>query len=154
MGSGRRRARRGRGFHVTRAFHIADGYHHRSSRHRHLFPRRPNHPRRDGSTRAGCRHETRRECFITHQGCATPEGGTGYAPEEAAADPAALGRLTMSRLHLSIAASLLVLACASPSGEPVDSATAATGNDSARAAFASETAALLLDTQLHELRGQ
>lgn len=60
----------------------------------------------------------------------------------------------MSRSHLHIAAGLLMLACASPSGEPVDSTVVAPGDDSARAVFAKETAALLLDTQLHELRGQ
>ena len=60
----------------------------------------------------------------------------------------------MSRSYLSLATSLLVLACAAPPGEPVDSAATAPGDDSARAAFAKETDALLLDTHLHELRGQ
>ena len=60
----------------------------------------------------------------------------------------------MPRSHLSIATSLLVLACAAPSGETVDSAVVAPGDDSARTAFARETAAFLLDTHLHELRGQ
>src|SRR5687768_15842608 len=137
MGSGRGGARRGCGFHVTRAFHIADGHHPRSSHHRYLLPRRPNDPRRDGSAGTGSRHETRRQRLITHQGGAAPQGGTGYAAEEAT-DPAALGMPIMSRSHLSIATSLLVLACAAPSRETVDSAVVAPGDDSARAAFAKE----------------
>ena len=59
-----------------------------------------------------------------------------------------------SRLPAVFAVGLLALACAAPSGETVDSTAVTPGTDSARAAFASETAALLLDTQLHELRGQ
>ena len=53
-----------------------------------------------------------------------------------------------------IVASLLALACGVTPGATSDSAIAATEGDSARTAFAKETAALLLDTQLHELRGQ
>ena len=49
---------------------------------------------------------------------------------------------------------LLALACGVTSGDTGDSAVAAPERDSARAAFARETALLLLDTQLHELRGQ
>ncbi|HEX6942589.1 MAG TPA: hypothetical protein VF128_06655 [Gemmatimonadaceae bacterium] len=49
---------------------------------------------------------------------------------------------------------LLALGCGVDSGETVDSTIAAPGGDSARAAFARETASLLLDTQVHELRGQ
>jgi len=53
-----------------------------------------------------------------------------------------------------IVASLLALGCGVTSGNSGDSALAAPDADSARSAFAREAASLLLDTQLHELRGQ
>ena len=57
-----------------------------------------------------------------------------------------------SRLLLMVC--LLLLGCGVTSGKTGDSALAAPEADSARTAFGREAASLLLDTQLHELRGQ
>jgi hypothetical protein len=62
--------------------------------------------------------------------------------------------MNMSRLRPVIGVSLLALACGVTSGDAGDSAIGAPQADSARADFAQETASLLLDTQVHELRGQ